>query len=73
MQQKFEIIKLMRERWIPGSLSPPPREPGYKAIFTRDHVQTLRSGDFCMDNNNKRQKPSTLALAHVCGITTRAL
>ena len=24
-------IKCMRKQWIPGSLSPPPREPGYVA------------------------------------------
>ena len=29
---KLEIIKRMRERYVPGSLSPPPREPGHEAI-----------------------------------------
>ena len=41
---EWAIIKRMRKQWIPGSLSPPPREPGYEAmqivLFHRPRLST---------------------------------
>ena len=55
------VIKRMRKQCIPGSLSPPPREPGYKASVLINTVGQVIF--YFQDSKQKPEDRSTLLLS----------